>query len=502
MKKCNAVLGAVLAVTLIAGCGNGNNAGQNENASNADGKAKGATKISLFATLHTPEVPSDKIEKLLEEKTNTELDIQWIPANSYDDKVNAAFATDALPMVVGTGKVEMFREAIRDGQFWEIGPYLKDYPNLSNLNPDVLKNTMVDGKLYSLYMERPLSRAGLIYRKDWAEKLGIAAPTTIDELYDMLYQFKHNDPDGNGEDDTIGLTDRSDMIYGAFKAVSSWFGTPNYWGEKDGQLLPEFMFPEYVETMKFFRKLHEEGLINQDFPVTSKEDQRNLLITGRAGAYIGSMPDAMGLQDKLDDINPDGVLDVQNRIEGPNGLGIWAIPGYGSVWLFPKSSIKTEEQLKDILAFYDQMMSTEIANLIHWGIEGEHYTLDNGTVVQNKDLKLIDREVKPYAGLVVGGEQSIPGLLKAKWDLPVKQRAEELVVDNNNFLIHDPTAPLESKTNIELGPRLQQSINDATFQFILGDIDEEGFQKVVDKWLSDGGQKIIDEFNASYELTK
>ncbi|WP_347835768.1 hypothetical protein [Gracilibacillus sp. JCM 18860] len=88
------------------------------------------------------------------------------------------------------------------------------------------------GELYTLYQGRPLSRQGIIYRKDWAENLGLEAPTTTDEFMEMVRAFTEDDPDGNGKDDTFGLTDRSDLIYGAFKTVSSWFGTPNYWGEK------------------------------------------------------------------------------------------------------------------------------------------------------------------------------------------------------------------------------------------------------------------------------
>ena len=67
----------------------------------------------------------------------------------------------------------MFKEAIRDDQFWEIGPYFEEFKNLGKLKEAVVKNTMVDGKVYSLYQGRPLSRQGLIYRKDWADKLGL-----------------------------------------------------------------------------------------------------------------------------------------------------------------------------------------------------------------------------------------------------------------------------------------------------------------------------------------
>ena len=217
---------------------------------------KAKAKFSLMTKLHTAEVPDEKLLKLVAEAGDVELDIVWVPDNNYSDKLNTAFATGTFPQAVtmGADQINQFKEAFRDDQFWEIGPYFSEFKNLGNLKEAVIKNTMVDGKVYSLYQGRPLSRQGLIYRKDWADNLGLSAPKTVDEFYEMARAFSEDDPDGNGKNDTIGLTDRSDLVFGVFKTIASWHGTPNNWGEKDGQLLPEFMFPEY----KTYNGFHEE----------------------------------------------------------------------------------------------------------------------------------------------------------------------------------------------------------------------------------------------------
>src|SRR5690625_3917587 len=252
----------------------------------------------MMINLHTPEVPGDKILNLVEDATNLELDIEWVPDNNYEEKLNTAFATGTMPEVVSIGadQIDQFKEAIRDDQFWEIGPYLEEYENLGKLKDTIVENTKVNGKVFGLYQGRPLSRSGVIYRKDWADNLGLSAPTTTEEFFEMARAFTEDDPDGNGKDDTIGLTDRNDLIYGSFKTIASWFGTPNYWGEKEGEILPQFMFPEYVETMDFIKKLHENGYMNQDFPVTSKEDQTEMFKNGTAGVYVGSMSDVKSLR--------------------------------------------------------------------------------------------------------------------------------------------------------------------------------------------------------------
>jgi putative aldouronate transport system substrate-binding protein len=495
-KTISAILAATVSASLLAGCAN-----QGEAAKGADA---GPQTITIMANLYTTEVPSDRIEKLLEEKTGTQLEIQWVPDGSYEEKLNAAFATGTLPKVTylkNQTSLNLFRDAIRNNQFWEVGTLLKDYPNLQKLDRAVLANTAVDGKIYSLYKETPASRSGIIYRKDWADSLGLSAPKTIDDVYQMLKAFKEKDPDKNGLADTIGLADRNDLVYGAFKTVASWYSTPNYFEVKNGAIVPEFADPAYLETMKFFKRLHEEGLMNQDFPVTSKNDQQSLFISGKAGMYIGSMGDVVSLHKKMTDVNPNIQLEVQNVIEGgPKGYGIWGVPGFGNAVLFPKSSVKTEAELKGILAFYDKLMSPELGLLIYSGLEGEHYNMKDGKVAPVSDVKLTDREVKPYQSLQVGGPSTIDTLVFYH-DLPVKAKAEELTLDNNKYLISDPTAALDSKTFSERGVRLQEIIKDATYMFILGRLDEAGFQKEVERWKNEGGNEILKEFTVSYQAS-
>lgn len=478
---------------LLSACNN-----KNESDSK-DGGSDGTTSISIMATLHTPEVPDDKVLNIIEETTGVKLDIEWVPDNNYNEKLNASFSTGTLPQVVSVGfeHLDQFREAIADDQFWEIGPYLDDYENLKNLKEDIVENTMIEGKVYGIYQGRPLSRQGIVYRKDWADNLGLSAPTTTDELFEMARAFTEDDPDGNGKDDTVGITDRGDLVYGAFKTIAAWFDTPNNWGEKDGELLPEFMFTGYLDTMNYMKDLRDNGYINQDFPITSKDDSGAMMKNGTSGIRIGGMADVLTLYNDAKDLDPDIEYDVHNRIAGPDGeIRTWSIPGFASLFLFPKSAIETEEELKDILAFYNEMMGPEVANLLYWGIEGEHYTIEEDMAKITEDQEKFDREVKPLLSLEVG-EPETNGRYVGYETYEPKKKSEELFKDNDEFLIHDPTVTLVSETFILDGERLQGIIDDATYNYIIGEIDEDGFDKEVEKWKEQGGDKIIKEFNAS-----
>ncbi|WP_100407620.1 extracellular solute-binding protein [Bacillus solitudinis] len=489
---------------VVVGCSNesASNANtQNENVSIESNSDKNEVfQFSLMANLYSPSVPKDRVLKLIEEKTNTKLDIQWVPDNNYEERLSTVFATNTLPDAVflkNQNTFSQYKEAIRDEQFWEISTYMDEFENLSKLKETVLNNTLVDGKLYSLYQGRPLSRQGYIYRKDWADNLGLSEPTTTDEFFEMARAFTEDDPDGNGKDDTFGVTDRGDLVYGAFKTVASWFGVPNNWGEKDGKLLPEFMFDEYKDTMDYFKRMHENGYINQDFPVTSSIDQIAFMKNGSAGIFVGNMQYVGTLYNDAVALNPEVEFGVNNYVEGPNGeFGIWSIPGYGNLVLFPKSSIESEEKLRKILGFFDALMTPEIANLTQWGIEGEHYSVEDGGAVPSKELEKLDAEVRPYTSILIG-EPETNGSYEGITDYEVRSESNELVKDNENYLINDPTTTLDSETQTSQGDRLYNIISDATYKYILGQIDEAGFDKAIDEWKNEGGEMIIEEYNAS-----
>jgi putative aldouronate transport system substrate-binding protein len=515
-KSFSILMGVVLTFSLLlAACSGGNKGGSN-NPSTAPSNDSGAkteetakpaepekpTEITIMLPLNIAETPPDTIKNELEKLTNTKLTYQFFPADTYEEKLNASFATGSLPQVTYLKNQATFvqmKEAIREGQFWEIGPYLSEFPNLGKLKEEILNNTKVDGKLYSVYIGRPLARQGIIYRKDWADKLSIAAPANVDELFAMMEKFTTGDPDGNGKPDTIGLADRNDLIYGAFKTASAWFGTPNGWGEREGQLVPDFTTPEYTATMDYIKKIRDAKLMNVDFAATSKTDQVNMFTSGKAGVYIGSMQDVDSLVKDLVKNVPTAVVDTHSMVAGPQGqLASWSIPGYNNVALFPKSAIKDEAELKKILAFFDKLMTPEVSNVMYWGIEGTHYTVVDGKAKASSDKELTEREVKGYKDSVIG-EPETNGMYEGYHELPARIHAEQLIIENEKIAVADPTAALDSPTYTEKGTGLQDLIKDATYKYIYGSIDKAGFDKAVEDWKKRGGAQIIEEYNAAYK---
>lgn len=492
-KRAFIVIAFVLFVYLTIGC-------QRQDQQQGD-QNQSIKPIGLMVPLHQNQAPPQDLLRAVEQAAQAKLEIDWIPNDNYKEKMINALQTNSLKQVTYVNQADFVyvKNAIRSGMFWEVGPYLQFYPNLQKLNKTILNESSVQGKIYSLYTERPASRQGVILRKDWLDRLHLKEPTTTEELFEVLKQFTNNDPDGNGIKDTVGIADRGDLTFGAFKTLSSYFGTPNNWGIEDGRLVPDFKTKEYMDTMNFMKRLVSESIMNKDFAVTSKQIQRYMLINGKAGGYIGSMADAPRLQNELRKFDPKAELTLVNRIRGPKGEGVWSNPGFSGLFLFSKKAIKNEEELRAILAFFDRSMGPEVSNLLQYGIEGKHYERDDGQVLITAGMnQLRDSDVLPLTSLVIAGLNN-PNIMKVKeGEDPLAIKANQLTKDNERILIRDATEGLSSQAYDLMAANLSDIVTDATFNYILGKIELAAFQNEIRTWENRGGADIIKEFNEAY----
>lgn len=128
----------------------------------------------------------------------------------------------------------------------------------------VLGGATINGRLYGIPQVNLLTLQETWVRQDWREKLNIDKPETFDELIDLLYAFTFNDPDGNGKNDTYGMSaslnyERYSFIYNAFHAY------PGLWYKDDsGQIVYGSVQPQVKEALKVLRQLYADGVISPD----------------------------------------------------------------------------------------------------------------------------------------------------------------------------------------------------------------------------------------------
>ena len=449
-----------------------------------------------LSVLSEPPRLDDPIIQAIERHTNTKLEIQWVPGSAYNEKLNATIASGEMPMVVLVNdKPQSVINAARAGHFWEIGPYLKDFPHLERaMDKDVLKNLMIDGKVYSIFRSRSLISDGMIYRSDWLENLGMAAPTNLEELYELIKAYTLNDPDENGIQDTIGMGEEKDIR--GFDFILAAYGGGNQWELKDGKLMPTYFSEAYLNTLKFYKRLYSEKLMNQDFAITNRTQNIDRVNKGVYGLRLGD-PDFIMRHTELLKANSSAELDVTSSLNGVNGVRIIADPGFSGAFMIPKKNVRTEDDLKRILAYYDTISNEIGQNIFEWGIEGIHYSMNNGVPSRTSEqsAKYSSEVIHLQQALqIANGSLAMPGETD-KYILRYKS-ARNAVLNN---LVRNPAASYTSNTQLEKSTELTRIITDAIIMYMMGDIDDAGWRQALDKWLEIGGSRVIDEINLEYQ---
>lgn len=460
-------------------------------------------KLDIMLPAFNTDLPDDNspIIKGLEEYTNTDVSIQFVPNSSYPDKMNITLVSGQLPhlMVVDRSSAS-FINAARSGAFWEVGPYLKNYPNLSMAHDVTLNNTSIDGKIYGVYRERVLGRMGVTINRDWLENLGLEAPKTIDEFYNMLKAFKEDDPDQNNKNDTYGLV--VTKYAGPWDIMQIWFGAPNKWGEdSNGELLPTHLFPEYREALQFFRKLYDEGLVNEDFAVMDPAVWNDPIVNGQAGVIVDVADVSRRINNSMQEkaARDLSYTDVFQAPVGPKGHRDMPTSGYNSIIAISKSAVKTEEELKRVLKFIDQLGDVEMQLLLERGVEGRHYELVDGHIksIINDDPALV-KEIESLNQLLTYIGPDAPSIEQT--DLNIK--IEQVQKANDAIVVGNPAEPLISEVYAQLGQQLDNIIADARIQYIVGQIDDAGLDAAIELWKKNGGNDYIAEINELYKASK
>ncbi|WP_462409460.1 extracellular solute-binding protein [Neobacillus sp. Marseille-QA0830] len=502
------VVSSLLVAGITAGCSN-NESASTKSKKGGESDSNKPLDITIMMPSFDQELADENstVVKKLEEETNTDIHLRWTPNDTYPDKFSITLASGDLPDIMVSAS--SYVKAAQSGEFWDVGKYIDDYPNLKKLNPIIRQNASINGTLYGIPRIRALGRNGIMIRKDWLDKLGLQEPKTTDDLYKILVAFKNDDPDGNGKDDTYGMT--VSQFSGPWDNIQTWFGVPNEWGVEKGKLKPYFEFPEYQEALDYFKKLFDEGLINKDFAAMPPSKWYDDIQNNKAGVIVDVVDSAHRIEKELDklEFGENSTAEQQEQKTFMTALGGVADPdgkkhylptsGFSNLLLIPKPAVKTEAELKRVLKFIDQTNNQENQRLLFHGIKGKQYTLDgNGYVVATTDKSVLKdlQDLNQF-------QTFIPEDLTIKpQQTPLREKEAEIQKENEKYVVGNPAAGLISETYSRMGAQLDQIIDDARIKYISGQIDKAGLKAAIDQWRSQGGDQVTKEMNQLYSKTK
>jgi len=298
---------------------------------------------------------------------------------------------------------------------------LEKYPRTKALleNDDVsqIVHNMYDGYYFlpkpdsadpSIYLAE---RKGLFIRKDWLEKLGLEMPQSWEELYNVCHAFTYDDPDGNGVNDTFGLTGDG---MGTLRYFFSATGVSNIkWNKnEDGTWTFGAMDPRAVEVLKWMRKMYEDGSIDPDFAATTYKQGLQKFSSNQFGVCVRNA-DADWIKNVALEyygaanpgVNPFDRLDLVPAL-GINKGDPVRMEQYTSCMVATMFSAKiTEEKMDRFLAYYEYLLSPE-GQLLRMGLKDVDYTQE-----ADGSIKLIRDE----QGKATSLGQEYPCLTTTHW---------------------------------------------------------------------------------------
>ena len=118
---------------LLSACGSREGSAPGDNEGGTDSSEP--TSITIQTLNYATEFidNTNALWKELEKRTNTKLNITWLSPSTAEEKINVTLASGDLPEVtfVETMQNPQLQKMLKQGVFWDLTPFLKDYPNLN-----------------------------------------------------------------------------------------------------------------------------------------------------------------------------------------------------------------------------------------------------------------------------------------------------------------------------------------------------------------------------------
>ena len=315
------VSATALAATALAGCGKtSEESTQTTAVSEAEGTAKEDLPLSKYPETVTVHLggslnPNAKIPdgmsyednsytRLLKEDFNIEVVYDWVTSSSdFDEKMNLCIGSGTIPELMNVNATQ-YRALLKYDMIQPLDQYFDDYASDAlkgyvESGGEELKKCISNDKGEMMAIPAPNITAGGInemwIRQDWLDNLGLEVPRTWDEMAAVAEAFVTQDPDGNGEADTIGIlgpsnSDHMNAIggnqFGLDPLFSSFQSYPQYWlQDEDGTVKYGSIQPETRVALEKIQKLYTDKLIDPEMLVRS--NCQEAVLSGKVGIFFG-----------------------------------------------------------------------------------------------------------------------------------------------------------------------------------------------------------------------
>jgi len=223
---------------------------------------------------------------------------------------------------------------------------------------------------------------------EWLQKLNLKAPTTVDELYDVLVAFRDKDPNGNGKKDEIplmGMTHTNGRGVDGYiiNAFIPYAASRYAMIDDDGKAYSPWITDEYRQALIFMNKCIKEGLISEMIFTAGGTELQRLLNPVGSEPYTVGIVCAWITGDFMAESNSIHVYEAMPALADATGRGGYSVFDAG---VFTNRYCITQWCENPQLAwrFMDFMCSDEAFIRQRWGKEGVDWDWIENTKFKDK----------------------------------------------------------------------------------------------------------------------
>ena len=395
MKKRRLMAAAMAAVMLtgtLAGCSAKSETSGTEAAKGEAGASQAQTEETLEGSLVSKEpkeftvflnfnnMPFDSNWQVWQEaakRTNVSLKGTISLSNSNEEEAfNMMMSSGNLADIIGYVDASSLEKLGRDGGMIPLNDLIKEHaPNIQKvLDEDArFRQTAysLDGNIYQIPKNQELKAAEFWWiRQDWLDKLNLKAPTTVDELHDVLYAFRNEDPNGNGLKDEIPLFDRAGWKQ-PDEYLYLWDTSLEFY-PRDGKMKYEPLEENFKTGVSNMIKWYQEGLIDPEI-FTRGASSRDTLLGGDLGGCTHDWVSTANYNSTLQETIPGFQMVAIAPPADQNGVVKERVSRYPGVGWGISSQCKDPVT---VIKFMDYFFTEEGSDLMNWGIEGDTFTRD------------------------------------------------------------------------------------------------------------------------------
>jgi len=473
-------------------------------------------------------VPEDaEMITYIEDLFDVNLEVWNLENKRYEDLLDLELAQGNLPDLL---RIRQPHDLLK----YQMQEVLAEIPEdvLEEYAPNIVKRIRdydsryleygkINGALYGIPVinQTNIYRTPVVYRKDWLDQLGLDIPETLEEFETVMYAFAKGDPDGNGKQDTYGLSKEGlNVVFGAFG--QSVFTEQLYFNQKNNRLVIGALEPEMKKALAYLQKWYKDGIIDPEFITGENKGGYKHLSHAFINSRIGMTSmgnyyhwtqegDYSVLNEKGEEIPVGAMFNVHELLQknatagiefgppitGPDGLS--GSKGYNLLMSFitiGADAVNEPGKLEKILEILDYVSanSDPVEQIkMEYGLPGKHWDWSAASEGEFHILPPYNR-MENYNNMIGSSiGMTVPGAPSGKRE---QWAASEGLTENgiyNQLEVATPALIQYSSELISMRDRAYISI-------ITGDQPVESFDTFVEEFMEAGGQQVLTEANEWY----